>query len=630
MHVCISTHQILHMSWCKLAQVLQTLIGNGHDVDTICNDSEETALFGACQHGVVETAKLLIECGADVHKRNSDGHTVLHKAAAAATQDVRLLQLLLEAGLDVSSGAEIPGLPVNHAETGRTPWLSAILYGHTTTLRHLKSVASFPSEAGRIIWNDDDVEAALKLCEADQLDCVRQLCDWGMDCNAQSSTSNDTPILAAARGSAQSVVAELLRRNVRLDTVNVSSALRLAHSVKDNSLTVPNICSQLQRKGRSVLHEACASTSPEVTTELIIRMHSLTAALIGQPDSAGITPLHEAAASGVSVDLIDRAGVEAAVNVRAADGLTALMIACLYKHYQGNCRVVFCSTCDNSSHLIRTCLLLFLLLSLLLLLLSRAAALSLLGCGADALATDSKGRTALHYCYARAPAQSLQAYVASKHRRLVFPTSDAPLHEAPGSSSPVRTFISMRQSVIRQLIARGCKLAAGNRPVMRYMMLSRDEAILLETMEAVQDGFVWELLLAALQFDFADAVFGALKSSVLRDKLIAAANGAVSLEATTHRGKTIAGWAVEFQTVGSLKAVLRMGWDLHRAADTCGNNLLHLACANGDVEVLKLLLQSKSVQLEVRSHSQLWFSFGYWSKSHHTISRWRRLPIMLD
>lgn len=200
------------------------MIGSGHDVNTICNDMDETPLFGSCQAGEFEASKLLVECGADVHKRNADGQTVLHKAASAANQNIQLLQLLLDLGLDVSSGAEISGLPASHAETGRTPWLCAIIHGRMETLQHLQTVAPFPASTGKIIWTAEDIDAVIALCEADQLQCVKQLLVWGFDHNAQSSTSQDTPILAAARGGAQSVVAELLQRNVHLDAVNVRLA----------------------------------------------------------------------------------------------------------------------------------------------------------------------------------------------------------------------------------------------------------------------------------------------------------------------------------------------------------------------------------------------------------------------
>lgn len=66
-----------------------------------------------------------------------------------------------------------------------------------------------------------------------------------------------------------------------------------------------------------------------------MRMHSLASQLVGHADQNGITPLHEAAAAGVSVDLLDRTGVEAVVNMRTKCGMTPLMVACLYKQFHG-------------------------------------------------------------------------------------------------------------------------------------------------------------------------------------------------------------------------------------------------------------------------------------------------------
>lgn len=75
-------------------------------------DHYVTPLMVAAREGKVETAKLLLEWGADVNARSAIGRSALHVAADAWwKEDVQMVEVLLEAGAD----------PIARDASGRTP-----------------------------------------------------------------------------------------------------------------------------------------------------------------------------------------------------------------------------------------------------------------------------------------------------------------------------------------------------------------------------------------------------------------------------------------------------------------------------------------------------------------------------
>ena len=78
------------------AEVVRWLAARGASVQGVANT--DSPLLSACNAGRVDAVRALIELGADVHDRNGDGETPLHRASHAACVD-----LLLCAGADLEA-----------------------------------------------------------------------------------------------------------------------------------------------------------------------------------------------------------------------------------------------------------------------------------------------------------------------------------------------------------------------------------------------------------------------------------------------------------------------------------------------------------------------------------------------
>ena len=79
------------------------------------DDSEDTPLMAACTHGRVETARALLDAGADANAENRWAATALTRAVAAS--DTQTVELLLSVGVDPAKPGRGGMLPVDHIAT---------------------------------------------------------------------------------------------------------------------------------------------------------------------------------------------------------------------------------------------------------------------------------------------------------------------------------------------------------------------------------------------------------------------------------------------------------------------------------------------------------------------------------
>ena len=76
-------------------------------INEVCEDTGESALTAACGRTQYAGVRLLLEAGADVHVRSSDGSTALMDCVQSMNDDtIRVAGLLLRAGVDVNAANE--------------------------------------------------------------------------------------------------------------------------------------------------------------------------------------------------------------------------------------------------------------------------------------------------------------------------------------------------------------------------------------------------------------------------------------------------------------------------------------------------------------------------------------------
>jgi ankyrin repeat protein len=167
---------------------------------------------------------VLVEAGADVNARFTGPHTETPLHWAASSDDVAVLDALLDAGAQIDApGAVIGGgTPLDDA-TAFACWQAArrlvergahTTLWHAATLGHLGQLqASFtgpdlpePEEVGDVFWG---------ACHGGQLQAAQFLLDHGADLDWIPGWENLTPLDAAVRSGADDVIAWLRERGAK-------------------------------------------------------------------------------------------------------------------------------------------------------------------------------------------------------------------------------------------------------------------------------------------------------------------------------------------------------------------------------------------------------------------------------
>ena len=149
----------------------------------------DPGLIEAVKAGEVETVRALLERGADVDVRASDGATALHWAVHR--DDVGLVDLLIGAGADVTAANRYGVQPVSlAAENGSAAILEKLLRAGAD------ANAALPGGE----------TALMTAARTGRPDTLRALIAHGADVNARDATHGQTPMMwAAARGHARAV-----------------------------------------------------------------------------------------------------------------------------------------------------------------------------------------------------------------------------------------------------------------------------------------------------------------------------------------------------------------------------------------------------------------------------------------
>ncbi len=139
----------LHMSaFAGNAANTQLLIDKGADVNARAKSKFlNTPLQAALLTGQHDTAKLLLEHGADPLVRQSKGFTPMHEAALLGRAD--LIELLLAHGAEINSMADNGHTPLAEAIRGRHDDIAALLKSKGANLGPTSDEAKQPRPAAR-------------------------------------------------------------------------------------------------------------------------------------------------------------------------------------------------------------------------------------------------------------------------------------------------------------------------------------------------------------------------------------------------------------------------------------------------------------------------------------------------
>lgn len=165
---------------CEDPQTCRRLLEAGAEVDALSKHETTPLYWAAARPSGAAKVELLLAAGATVKSTASNGKTPLHSAAQAGMVDTA--RLLIEAGADVdarSTGGYYPGT---------TPFMEAAEGGHRDVLALLLANGAEVNAADTSEWNEGGRTALFLAVERGDPETVQWLLDNGADASA---TRND-------------------------------------------------------------------------------------------------------------------------------------------------------------------------------------------------------------------------------------------------------------------------------------------------------------------------------------------------------------------------------------------------------------------------------------------------------
>ena len=204
-------------------EVMLMLVDMGYDRDMEYWDPlVQLALYKAVSNGYINSAKVLLDKGADINMKNLNGDTLLLKASNLGQTE--MVKMFLEKGADVNAR--------NHY--GRTPIIDASSWGRTDIVSILLDNGADVNAS----TTTNGMTALILACEGGHDKIVSMLIDRGADINAKNHNGY-TPLMLASNNGKTEIVTMLLekRSNVNLTSDTGYTALMMACREEHKEIT---------------------------------------------------------------------------------------------------------------------------------------------------------------------------------------------------------------------------------------------------------------------------------------------------------------------------------------------------------------------------------------------------------
>ncbi len=300
----------------EVATVESILSSQDIDVDsTVPDEHGATLLMIASKMENEPVVKLLLREGADFNLQDAEGLTALTYAAAYG--NAAIVRMLLDAGAAVDLASS----------TGFTPLMAAAQSGHDV-VQVLLSHGVDPS------ISDEYGHTAMQLAiAAGDVDSVRTLIEYGAAIERTKPVEGETLLGEAAQSGNVELVLLVLAQTTNVDQQDVDGRTPLLIASYNGHVDVvkallsagadPNVASNEFMTPLG----ACWPRDPEQAEKIVTMLLDAGAVVNPQFQSAALTPLHWLAQSRCAACVSALIDAGAAVDARADDGFTPLLMA---------------------------------------------------------------------------------------------------------------------------------------------------------------------------------------------------------------------------------------------------------------------------------------------------------------